>query len=119
MGELLIALGSSLAYATGWFFTSRWLYGRWRAAGPTHRVTRNYRTHTEPWADGSLGLGAMVFSLAWPLVILTAAVRARPPKTPDEIASEARKLADSTAELRKANDDWEREIERSRRGESG
>lgn len=116
MTEFLIAAGSSLAYASGWFLSARWLYGRWRADAPVHVYEDLYgKQHATPWTDGGIAFVAMTSSLAWPFVLLAAAVRTHPPKTPSEIASEARKLAESTAELRKANDDWEREIERSRR----
>jgi hypothetical protein len=115
----ILAMLAALADAAAWFLTARWLYGRWRAAAPTG----SYGT---PVPHGVLAAAAMAGALLWPIVFLTALVRVNPPRTQAEedaelAAMKARRAAidaerqateESTAALRKASDDLERELSR-------
>jgi len=112
------------AAAAGWLLTARWLYGRWRAAAPVHTKQRGHSIFEVPWSEGYLAIAALIAGLLWPLVLVAAIVRVKPPRTEAEADAElaamkARRAAidkerqateESTAALRKAADELDREL---------
>jgi hypothetical protein len=85
--------------ASGWLVTARWLYGRWRGATYTRTSSLYFEKYTKPWPEGVLAAAAMVLAAVWPLVMVAAVVRFRPPPTAAEQAAANKALKAHVAEL--------------------
>ena len=103
-----------------WLVTARALYARWRGLTRgkrdcnTHGSTR-YRVHRCCYdqtrsADGEAAALAVLAALAFPLVLLVALVRFRPPPTAMERAEAQARLEERNEKLQARNAELEREL---------
>ncbi len=99
------------AYFALWLLTARTLYARWRVNwdmsrhscpvhGDPHRGSWQKCCFDQP-ADalGAAAAAAMAVALLWPMVLLVALVRFRPPPTAAERAETENRLTARVAEL--------------------
>jgi hypothetical protein len=105
------ALALSGCYALAWLVTARLLYARWRGRLDGRRdCNKHGRQRTRltsarccyddtSTSDGENATFAMLGALFWPVVLVTAVVRFRPPPTVAERAEVEAKLKTRIAEL--------------------
>ena len=98
-------------YAVTWLLTARILFARWRGADVGRRDCHRHGSEHHRFksdkccydstsaADGEAAFYAITAAVAWPLVLLVAAVRFRPPPTAAERAEAEKKLKARIAEL--------------------